>query len=701
MAQDSRKHRYTNPLIREKSPYLLQHAHNPVDWYPWGEEAFEKAKDEDRPVFLSIGYSTCHWCHVMERESFEDPEVAELLNRHFVSIKVDREERPDVDHLYMRVCQGMTGQGGWPLTVFMTPEKEPFFSGTYFPKQSRHGRHGLMDLLQRTADLWKTDRDRLRQTGRDVVRKLTTGMHPAARGEVNNGAMALAFDYVRSRYDETYGGFGGAPKFPRPHELMFLLRFYARTGREDALNMVEGNLRGMWRGGIYDHLGYGFSRYATDKLWLIPHFEKMLYDNALLALAYLEGYQAAGTSRWAQVAQEIFSYVLRDMTSPEGGFYSAEDADTEGKEGQFYVWTPDDICRVLGEEAGRMACRYYGVTEEGNFERGTSVLHTIDTDSEAVAREFGLAPEVLEERMEQARRKLWEAREGRERPHKDDKILTAWNGLMIAAFSRGYRVLGDPRYLSAACRAASWLWKAMRRNDGRLLARYRDGDAGIPGYLDDYAFYIWGLLELYQASGEVEWVVKAEELAEDVWGLFWDDESGGCFLTGSDAESLWARPKVSHDGMMPSGNAVFAMDMLWLARMTGNTRWEERADAQLKALAGEVERFPAAHTFLLSAWDIALGPSQEVVVVGEREDPEQERLLAEVRSLFLPRAVWIAKPADAEGERMAEAIPWLKEYRLQNGRTTVYLCRGFACEQPVGADQAAARLREIACERVE
>ncbi|MBE3552217.1 MAG: thioredoxin domain-containing protein [Kyrpidia tusciae] len=701
MAQDNGEQRSANRLIDETSQYLLQHARNPVDWYPWGEEAFEKAKREDRPIFLSIGYSTCHWCHVMERESFEDPEVADLLNRHFVSIKVDREERPDVDHLYMKVCQAMTGRGGWPLTVLMTPEKEPFFVGTYFPKHSWLGRPGLMDLLQRAVDLWETDRGRLRQTGRDVVRQVVSGMRQASRGQINFGVLTAAFRHLENMYDQAYGGFGMRPKFPRPHDLMFLLRYYARTRREDALSMVEGTLRGMWRGGIYDHLGFGFSRYSTDQRWLIPHFEKMLYDNALLALAYLEGYQAGGTPGWAQVAGEIFSYVLRDMTSPEGGFYSAEDADSEGEEGKFYVWTPEEIRRVVGEDMGRLVCRYYGVTEEGNFERGTSVLHLVDTDPEVVAREFNMSPEVLASTIEQARRKMWEAREKRVRPHKDDKILTAWNGLMIAAFARGYRALGEPRYLSAARRAATWLWAAMRRNDGRLLARYRNGDAGILGYLDDYAFYIWGLLELYQASGEVDWLERAAELAEDAWRLFWDHESGGCFLTGADGESLWARPKESVDGAMPSGNSAFALDLLWLARITGDTRWEKKAEAHMKTFAGVVERSPAAHTFFLSAWDIALGPSQEIVVVGEREDSDWEKLPVEVRSLFLPRAVLIAKPAGEEGERVAEKLPWLKEYRIQNGRTTVYLCQGFACERPLDVDQATARLREIAGARVE
>ncbi|MDI3328115.1 MAG: thioredoxin domain-containing protein [Alicyclobacillaceae bacterium] len=693
--------RRPNGLIREKSPYLLQHAYNPVDWMPWSEAAFDKAVAEDKPIFLSIGYSTCHWCHVMERESFEDAEVAELLNRHFVSIKVDREERPDIDHLYMTVCQAMTGQGGWPLTVFMTPEKEPFFAGTYFPKHSRYGRPGLLDLLRRVAELWEADRERLRRTGKEIVRQTAPAVNPAARGEIGAGALTRAFDHFLSSYDQTYGGFGRPPKFPRPHDLMFLLRYWARTGREEALQMVEGTLEGMRRGGIWDHVGFGFSRYSTDRQWLIPHFEKMLYDNALLALAYLEAFQATGRARWARVAREIFAYVLRDMTGPEGAFYSAEDADSEGEEGKFYVWRPEEIRRVLGEERGRIACRYFGVTGEGNFENGASVLNLVDTDPKAIAREFGMAPEVLEEGMEQARRKLWEAREGRVRPHKDDKILTGWNGLMIAALARGHRVLGDTEYLSAASRAADWIWRAMRRSDGRLLARYRDGEAGIPGYLDDYAFYLWGLLELYQASGEIRWASRAAELAGDAWRLFWDDRDGGCFLTGSDAGDLWARPKEVYDGATPSGNSVLALDLLLLARLTGDPRWEERAEAQLKAFAGAVNQYPAGYTFFLTAWDFALGPSQEIVVAGDPDDPERERLEAEVRSLFLPRAVWVVKPSGEAGERVAEVAPWVEEYRPLNGRTAIYICRGFSCEQPVPADRAVERLREIARERAE
>ncbi|MBE3553289.1 MAG: thioredoxin domain-containing protein [Kyrpidia tusciae] len=702
-----------NRLAREKSPYLLQHAYNPVDWFPWSEEAFEKAQQENKPVFLSIGYSTCHWCHVMEQESFEDPEVAELLNRHFVAIKVDREERPDVDHLYMAVCQALTGQGGWPLTVFLTPEKEPFFAGTYFPKRSRYGRPGLMELLGRVAELWEKRADRVRDAGRHLVGQIGEALERAAQGEVEAGTLTRAFEQLLSTYDHTFGGFGQAPKFPRPHDLLFLLRYGVRSGRREAFDMVQGTLEGMRRGGIWDHVGFGFARYSTDRRWLIPHFEKMLYDNALLALAHLEAYQALGDPRWAETAREIFLYVRREMTDPAGGFYSAEDADSEGEEGKFYVWTPREIAEAVGSEDGEVLCRYFGVTEEGNFEGGRSVLNKIDTDEDFLAREMGMTPEEMERKVRRGLEVLRAVRDRRVHPHKDDKILTAWNGLMIAALARGARVLGDADYLVSARRAAEWIWRTLRQGDGRLLARYRDGEAGILGYLDDYAFYIWGLLELYQADGDVVWLRRAIRLAQDVRTLFWDEKEGGCFLTGSDAEALWSRPKTAEDGALPSGNSVLALDLLWLGRLTGDPSWERWAEEELRAFAGVVSRYPAGYTFFLTAWDFALGPSEEIVVaepVRNEEGASGEgfagvpqaqgsfaaaRWPAEVRRLYLPRALWVVRPDGAEGDRVAEVLPWVSGHRSKDGRAQVYICRGNACERPLPWGHAAARLQSI------
>lgn len=516
----------TNRLIHEKSPYLLQHAYNPVDWYPWSEEAFEKAKREEKPIFLSIGYSTCHWCHVMERESFEDEEVARVLNRDFVAIKVDREERPDVDHVYMTVCQAMTGQGGWPLTVLMTPEKKPFFAGTYFPKRSKYGRTGLLEILERVADAWKRKRTDLLQAGNRVTEAIRGNMDPAVRGELSEEMLTGAYEQLSDQFDERYGGFGQSPKFPRPHDFLFLLRHWKRTGEERALQMVEKTLEAMRRGGIYDHVGFGFSRYSVDDRWHTPHFEKMLYDNALLAVAYLEAYQVTGKEAYARVAREIFTYVLRDMTSPEGGFYSAEDADSEGEEGKFYLWTPEEIREVLGAGMGRLFCECYGVTDAGNFE-GKNILHQIGISLSAVAVRHGMGMDELEQKLEEARRKLFQAREQRVRPHRDDKILTSWNALMIVALSRGARVLGERRYADAAEGAARFILKTLRRGDGRLLARYRDGEAAIPAFLDDYAFLAWGLIELYEATLRVEYLRRAADLAREMLDLFGDDRGGG------------------------------------------------------------------------------------------------------------------------------------------------------------------------------
>ncbi|MHB8919320.1 MAG: thioredoxin domain-containing protein, partial [Desulfocucumaceae bacterium] len=466
-----------NRLAGEKSPYLLQHKNNPVDWYPWGDEAFDKAKSEDKPVFLSIGYSTCHWCHVMERESFEDHEVAEMLNRHYVSIKVDREERPDVDHIYMSVCQALTGQGGWPLTIIMTPGRQPFFAGTYFPKHSKWGRAGLLDMLDNIRLKWQSDRDSITEAGRRVTGAVME-QFTSEGGELAGEVVNRAFWALEKSFDSRYGGFGGAPKFPTPHNLMFLLRYWKRTGEKSALEMVEKTLRSMHAGGIYDHIGFGFSRYSTDRQWVVPHFEKMLYDNALISLVFTEVYQVTGDPFYRRVAGEIFTYVLRDMTSPEGAFYSAEDADSEGVEGKFYVWTPGEVSRVLGQDGGRYFCEIYNITPEGNFE-GKGIPNLVAAGGQV---------EGHRGRLEESRLKLFSHREKRVHPYKDDKIITSWNGLMVASLARSAAVTGDGKCLGAAERAAGFIWDKLRNGGGRLLARYRDGEAAYPGYIDDYAF---------------------------------------------------------------------------------------------------------------------------------------------------------------------------------------------------------------------
>ena len=589
-----------NRLAGEKSPYLLQHADNPVDWYPWGEEAFATAMEQNKPIFLSIGYSACHWCHVMEHESFEDEAVARLLNEHFISIKVDREERPDIDNIYMKVCQAMTGSGGWPLTVFMTPGGKPFFAGTYLPKKSKYGRPGMLELLPHMASLWKNDRERLEKIGDKAAEALESFTVTGDERDLSEKTLATAYSRLDASYDEVHGGFGGSPKFPTPHQLSLLLRYWERTGEKKALEIVGTTLRKMYGGGIYDHLGKGFHRYSTDAMWLVPHFEKMLYDEAMLAIAYLETYQATGNGFYEKVATEIFEYVLRDMTSPEGGFYSAEDADSEGEEGTFYVWTKREIMEALGEEDGKIFCMRYGVTDRGNFE-GKNVLH-ISSDADADEGSLGMMKE-----------KLFTIRSKRPRPMLDDKVLADWNGLMIAALARGARVTGKPEYAAAASKAADFILGGMRTSEGRLLHRYREGEAAIPGYLDDYAFLIWGLIELYEATFEARWLSEALELTGSMIELFGDsdDEKGGFFFTGSDAEKLIVRTKEIYDGAVPSGNSVAALCLLRLGRMTGRTDLESAADALLKEFSGPFSGSAAAYTQMLIALDFALGPGRE------------------------------------------------------------------------------------------
>jgi len=496
---DSRQ--YQNRLVYEKSPYLLQHKNNPVDWFPWGEEAFVRAREEGKLIFLSIGYSTCHWCHVMERESFEDEEVAWFLNRHYISIKVDREERPDIDHIYMEVCQAMTGQGGWPLTVVMTPDKQPVFAGTYFPKRGRWGKPGLLEILKQIQEKWEVEKEKIVGVGMRVTEAIQLRQFSSGE-DLSKATLDQAFQQFCNSFDPVYGGFGPAPKFPTPHNLMFLLRYWKMTREHEALAMVEKTLAAMHNGGIYDHIGFGFARYSTDREWLVPHFEKMLYDNALLAIAYLEAYQVTGNNRYARVAREIFTYVLRNMTSQEGGFYSAEDADSEGEEGKFYLWVPEEIKGILGEEEGEYYCRLFGITQEGNFE-GRSIPNLILSCTDERAGLLKIDDQELLgmlELVEESRRKLFIEREKRVHPFKDDKILTAWNGLMIAALAKGSRVLNNPEYSRAAARAVEFIWQKLRRQDGRLLARYRDEEAAFLAYLDDYAFLVWGLIELYEAA---------------------------------------------------------------------------------------------------------------------------------------------------------------------------------------------------------
>jgi uncharacterized protein YyaL (SSP411 family) len=686
-----------NRLAREKSPYLLQHAANPVDWYPWGAEAFDRALGEDKPIFLSIGYSTCHWCHVMERESFEREDVARALNEHFVAIKVDREERPDVDHVYMTVCQALTGSGGWPLTVILTPDRRPFFAGTYFPPETRFGRPGLLDVLYQVVGAWEQQRDRVARSAEEITEALQDQFAGSPGDALGEPSLRLCFDQLAARYDAEEGGFGSAPKFPTAHVFTFLLRWWRRSGDARALEMVERTLQAMRRGGIYDQIGFGFHRYSTDREWLVPHFEKMLYDQALLLLAYVETYQATGNPFYAGVAREIAAYVLRDMTGPEGAFYSAEDADSEGEEGRFYVWRASEVEEILGPEAAALFARAYGITAEGNWRDeatgsapGTNIPHLVESPTEEGAASEAAA-EDLARRLDTARLRLFEARGRRVRPLRDDKVLTAWNALVIAALSRAGAVLGEPSLTAAAERALSFVESKLVRDDGRLLARYRDGESAHPAYLDDYAFLCWGLLELYEATFAAKHLDAARKLCGEMIRLFWDDARGGFYFTGVDAEALLARAKEVYDGAMPSGNSVAAMALLRVARMTGDTSLEERAQALVRAFSGIAARFPSAHTQLMCAVDFALGPSGEIVLAGESGARDVRAMLGEVRRRYLPRHVVLL---NAPGEaRILHAIaPALRAQGPVDGRAAAYVCENFACKSPVTDPAALASL---------
>ncbi|WP_003544376.1 thioredoxin domain-containing protein [Desulfotomaculum nigrificans] len=670
-----------NRLIHEKSPYLLQHAYNPVDWYPWGEEAFEKAKRENKPVFLSIGYSTCHWCHVMERESFESEDVAEVLNKYYVAIKVDREERPDIDQIYMTVCQALTGQGGWPLNIIMTPDQKPFFAGTYFPKNSNYGKPGLIDILQQIADLWAKNRQQLLGISDQLMARLNMKT-ATAPGQLSPEVLDKAYLLFARHFDSTYGGFGNPPKFPTPHNLMLLLRCWKKTSQKKALTMVEDTLDAMHRGGIYDHIGFGFSRYSTDRRWLVPHFEKMLYDNALLAIAFLETYQINRNPRFSRVAKEIFTYVLRDMTAPEGGFYSAEDADSEGVEGKFYVWHPQEVEQVLGQIDGQLFCRYYDITPRGNFE-GASIPNLINQDPLKFAQELDITLEDLVDGLEKCRQLLFAQREKRVHPHKDDKILTSWNGLMIAALARGARVLGDEKYSQAAEKAVDFIYHNLQRADGRLLARYRDGEAAYPAYLDDYAFLIWGLLELYEATFDIKHLEQAVQLTDSMIDLFWDRQNGGFFFYGKDSEQLISRPKEIYDGAIPSGNSVATVNLFRLARLTERNRYEELATKQLQVFAGELEHYPIGYSYFMIAAYLNQEPPTEIVLSGKREDSALKQMIDVVQKEFLPSAVLAVRYEGEAAAQAEELVPLLKDRLPVAGKATAYVCKNFACQPPV------------------
>lgn len=684
----------SNRLKDERSPYLLQHKDNPVDWYPWGEEAFGRARREDRPIFLSIGYATCHWCHVMEHESFEDEEVARLMNEAFVCIKVDREERPDVDGVYMTVCQMMTGHGGWPLTILMTPEKEPFYAATYLPRASRFGRLGMLELVPRVAELWRTEREHIFETAAHVTASLRSAAAQAPGAQpLGTAELADAYQHLAQRFDPVHGGFGDAPKFPSPHNLLFLLRYWKRSGERQALEMVAHTLRRMRLGGVYDHVGFGFHRYATDRTWLLPHFEKMLYDQALLVMAYVEAYLATGDRAFEQTAREVLSYVLRDMTAPEGGFYSAEDADSEGREGKFYVWEAPELDAVLSADDARLARAVFNVEADGNFaeeatrrKTGENVLYLAEPLA-TLAGAKGLPEDELAARLEAIRRTLFDHRERRIHPLKDDKILTDWNGLMIAALARAARAFDEPAYADAATRAVHFVAERLTLPDGRLLHRYRDGDAAVPGNLDDYAFLTWGLLDLYETTFDPSLLERALVLDEHLQRRFRDPDAGGFFFTADDAEGLIVRQKEFYDGAVPSGNSVAMLNLLRLGRMTGSARFEERAVEVGRAAGDVVRRMPAGFTALLMGLDFAVGPTAEIVIAGEPGAADTRAMLKVLGERFDPNRVVLLRPRSG-GEAMTKIAPFVEAMQARGGRATAYVCRDYRCEAPVDTPEA-------------
>lgn len=672
--------RFQNKLINSKSPYLLQHAYNPVNWYEWGPEALEKAKKENKPIFLSIGYSTCHWCHVMEKESFEDEEVAALLNERFISIKVDREERPDLDSIYMSVCQLMTGQGGWPLNVFLTPEQVPFYAGTYFPKESRYGRPGMKDVVVQLYDVFQNDKLKITAVGNQIRAAIAPRVSIDNKIVLTPEDIEACFYQLNTTFDPTYGGFGDAPKFPLPHHLMFLLRYYRHTNNERALYMVEKTLDGLANGGIYDHIGFGFSRYSTDEEYLVPHFEKMLYDNAMLAIVYTEAFQVTKNQKYKKIVEEIFTYVLRDMKDDNGAFYSAEDADSEGVEGKFYVWKPEEVKQVLGEEIGELYCSVYDITKDGNFE-GESIPNLIHQNAVSYAKEHQIEVEIVFSTIETARIQLFNHREKRIHPHKDDKILTAWNALMIAAFAKASRVFGDESYLEAARVAMTFLEEKLVIND-RIMVRYRDGEVKQKGFIDEYAYLSWAYLELYEATLEISYLEKTQRTVKHMIALFWDQDTGGFYFYGEDNEQLLIRPKESYDGALPSGNSVASLQMLRLARLTGDTTLEEKVNILFTAFAEQVKKYPSGHTFMMQSYLTSQMDMKEVVVLSEQVTSFVKLLQQD----FYPEVTYLIGRDSSELEHIA---PFTNGYKQINNEATYYICENFVCHKPINDEKQA------------
>ncbi len=678
----------SNRLANEKSPYLLQHAKNPVDWYPWGDEAFEVAARENKPIFLSIGYSTCHWCHVMAHESFEDEEVARQMNDVFINIKVDREERPDIDSVYMEVAQMITGGGGWPLTIIMTPDKMPFYAATYIPKESRYDRLGMKDLIPRLKEIWETDKSNINDVTNRIVQSLSESGgsvkgEPLTLDEVN-----LAYKHLSQRFDEERGGFGKAPKFPSPHNLLLLLRYWKRTEDERALLMVEKTLTEMRKGGLFDQIGFGFHRYSTDSEWLLPHFEKMLYDQASLMMVYTEAYQITKKQEYANVVTEIFEYVTRDMLSPEGAFYSAENADSEGEEGKFYTWSYSEIQDVLSEEEFKVILHFYNIRKDGNFkdeatrrETGLNIPH-IKVTASKIADSLDVEQDALYTIIENARHKLFSRRATRIRPSRDDKILTDWNGFMVAALAKAGVVLGDVKFIEVAERALGFLLETMLDDKRQLFHRYKEEDVAIAAFLDDYAYLIWALLETYEATFKPEYLELAQDLTSDLIENFWDEKNGGFFFTSSHSEELLVRKKDAYDGAIPSGNSIASLNLVRLARYLGNSQLEEKAADTLRVFSRIIQRSPSSFSMMLTTLEFTEGKSYEIVIAGNPDAPDTQQLLEAIRANYVPNKVVLLKGTKRQSEEISRLAPFTKYHQTVGGKSTAHVCVNYNCKLP-------------------
>ncbi len=691
-AQAQQPNTKANRLIHEKSPYLLQHAHNPVDWYPWGQEAFDKAKKEDKLIFLSIGYSTCHWCHVMEQESYSDPRIAKILNDNFVAIKVDREERPDIDNIYMKAVEAMTGSGGWPLNIFLTPDLKPFYGGTYFPPSDRWGQPGLDTVLTQIAQKWKTQKASLigKSTAFDGIQTVASGLSNMTYA-LNEDILKNAYEQLKSNFDSQNGGFGTAPKFPSSHTLSFLLRYWNRSHDPQALAMVEKTLQAMAQGGIHDQIGGGFHRYSTDPFWHVPHFEKMLYDQAILSMAYLEAYQATNKKEYADVVRDILDYVLRDMTSPEGAFYSAEDADSQDargqkQEGSFYLWTADEIADVLGKEDAAVFDYYFRVEASGNMRGdflGKNILD-VSHSIEETAKRFGKSSKEVQTILQQAKAKLLARRTQRMRPFRDDKVLTDWNGLMMTSFASAAQVLGEPSYAQAAQKAGDFLLARMKRSDGRLMHRWREGETAIGGFLDDYAFLTQGFLSLYETTFDSKYLQQAKFLADEMIRLFADKMTGGFFFSAKDDQALILRTKGAYDGAMPSGNSGAALVLGKLGRLMMVKNYDDNARATVNAFSAEIRLSPMGFTHMLSAFDYLLGPSKEIVIAGDQNDPNTQAMIYEINQHFIPNKVFCLHSTDQREASAIEAlVPFIKDQKPIGAKATAYVCSNYVCHLPI------------------